>query len=175
MLCKFCDKDHNNKTFCSKKCRNAWIKKNNLCNNPIRNPRSLGKMRKALTGRKLDDITKSKMSETRKRIVKQNPVLIQKMLSGAEEKYLSKIRGTGWRQAREKALARDNYKCQKCGLAERLLVHHINYKGRNLGSQKDMDNRLDNLVTLCHKCHNRLHRHKSKDYRKRMKENSAII
>jgi len=55
---------------------------------------------------------------------------------------------------RERAMKRDNFKCQKCGLSrdesknklgKDLFVYH-------LGSTKN--NELDNLVTLCQKCFN---------------------
>jgi 5-methylcytosine-specific restriction endonuclease McrA len=54
---------------------------------------------------------------------------------------------------REKALARDGYKCQKCGLTQE---QSLKVLGRDLyvnriGDTKD--NRLENLVTVCRDCH----------------------
>lgn len=58
---------------------------------------------------------------------------------------------------------RDNWTCQKCGLlvlvkdnkwrTGKLVVHHKDLKGQ----QKDANNDPSNLITLCNKCHPRLH------------------
>lgn len=54
---------------------------------------------------------------------------------------------------------RDNYKCIVCNMTmeehlkkykRRLTINHINGKGRN---HKIPDNRLENLETVCLKCH----------------------
>jgi len=59
-----------------------------------------------------------------------------------------------WREKRRKALERDNYTCQRCGLTndeslkrfdEELSVHHKN------GDK--FDSRQENLITLCKSCH----------------------
>ena len=49
-----------------------------------------------------------------------------------------------WRERRTQALVRDNYCCTVCGSTEELEVHHVKPTGGN---------RLDNLQTLCQKCH----------------------
>lgn len=170
MNCKLCNKTHSNKTFCSHKCRNEWVRFNNITNNPIHNPRTLEKMRKSLTGKKQSEATKSKRSATLKNYYLKNPEAKDRLAKNVWDKYTSRIAGTGWRKVRLKALERDNYTCCKCGETNTklLVVHHKNYKGKNMTSQKDMDNRLSNLETLCHKCHNAFHRHKAKDYHDRM-------
>ena len=48
-------------------------------------------------------------------------------------------------------LNRDGWKCQGCGSAENLQVHHLSHRSR-LGSDK-----LENLMTLCASCHRREH------------------
>lgn len=50
---------------------------------------------------------------------------------------------------------RDEYKCVKCGSTKALSVHHKDGKGR--GYKGKIDNSLDNLETLCNKCHQKLH------------------
>ena len=53
-------------------------------------------------------------------------------------------------------LARDNYRCQVCGAAKNLVVHHqdgANYR-KNTGT---VDNSMNNLITLCSRCHTSLH------------------
>ena len=49
-------------------------------------------------------------------------------------------------------LTRDDYTCQICGEKDtRLEVHHIQFRSKG-GSD-----RMDNLVTLCHDCHSKIH------------------
>jgi len=66
-------------------------------------------------------------------------------------------RGSHWRVERRKALVRDNYTCQDCGISEDhnkdlykgqgLQVHHIS------PYRETKCNEVDNLTSLCHKCH----------------------
>ena len=48
-------------------------------------------------------------------------------------------------------LERDNWRCQNCGVASELQIHHIQFRS-HLG-----DDREENLVTLCAACHRELH------------------
>mgnify|MGYP002760721558 FL=1 len=60
-----------------------------------------------------------------------------------------------WAQIRKKALERDEYECQYCGVEEpvaMLEVHHI------IPVRLDGGDELENLVTLCQRCHNSLHK-----------------
>lgn len=61
-----------------------------------------------------------------------------------------------WRDVRFAALARDHYRCTNpnCGSTQNLDVHHIIPKAQ----QPDLALNLDNLVTLCEKCHIAAHR-----------------
>jgi 5-methylcytosine-specific restriction endonuclease McrA len=78
---------------------------------------------------------------------------------GEYEKYY----GANWDEQRERALERDNYSCECCGVGKQeatLSVHHI-HKIRYFKNQYDAPtwwqkaNRLTNLVTLCFSCHGR--------------------
>jgi DEAD/DEAH box helicase domain-containing protein len=71
-------------------------------------------------------------------------------------------RGPNWAEMRDRARARDGYRCQLCGAPERAArghdVHHIRpfrdfgwAKGEN--DNYRLANALDNLVTLCRGCH----------------------
>ena len=63
-------------------------------------------------------------------------------------------RGRRWRDFRLTILYRDSYRCQKCGRAGRLEVHHITpleHGGRPFDP--------DNCKTLCHGCHRAEHGH----------------
>ena len=54
-----------------------------------------------------------------------------------------------------KVLERDNYKCQTCGNKSQLVVHH-----KDLSGQSDnVNNDMDNLVTLCRRCHINIHKY----------------
>lgn len=66
-------------------------------------------------------------------------------------KYKDEIRFDG---NREKALQRDNYECQMCNNKSNLIVHHIDCSGQS----DNVNNELDNLTTLCRKCHINLHK-----------------
>ena len=58
----------------------------------------------------------------------------------------------GYDTLREAVFARDNYTCQICkksSITNKLILstHHIGYW------KSDRTNRLNNLLTICHKCH----------------------
>jgi hypothetical protein len=54
---------------------------------------------------------------------------------------------------RERVLERDRFRCRGCGKRSALVVHH-----------RDQQNRADLLVTLCIRCHARIHRSSSLRY-----------
>lgn len=58
--------------------------------------------------------------------------------------------GKDWGKIRMKILERDNNKCVNCGSPDRLEIHHTD---KWLNSK---NNNLDNLITLCRKCHRKL-------------------
>lgn len=71
-----------------------------------------------------------------------------------------KYQGTSWKPQRRKALDRDGHVCRKCGGFESngkgISVHHIIRFG-NFGKDRHEEaNALDNLITLCQKCHYKL-------------------
>lgn len=77
--------------------------------------------------------------------------------------------GPTWRTQRRKALERDNYECQDCGLTRDehydeygrdLHVHHIT-PFRTFDDSANA-NQLENLITLCQTCHNE-HEHRTED------------
>lgn len=79
------------------------------------------------------------------------------MWRGGKEPYY----GPNWLASRTAALDRDDYTCQHCGLTRAehidtygydLHVHHIEPL-KSFGNNYEAANDLDNLVTLCHKCH----------------------
>ena len=61
-----------------------------------------------------------------------------------------------WRSVREVALKRDKYLCQDCGRpAEH--VHHIEHLNEVNVNDYDVSLNLENLVCLCHRCHDKRH------------------
>ena len=54
-----------------------------------------------------------------------------------------------WRDIRYKRLELDNYQCQICKDNKRLDVHHIEDASYHQNLRYD----INNLITLCHKCH----------------------
>ena len=65
--------------------------------------------------------------------------------------YYDYMHSEEWRKKRLKVLKRDGFRCQMCGTAKNLRVHHINYE--HLGT----DAELDDLITLCDTCHTQIH------------------
>ncbi len=64
--------------------------------------------------------------------------------------------GPGWAALRERVRARDGYRCQVCGAAEQGRQHDVHHKiPFRLFLNPAQANQLDNLVTLCHPCHQR--------------------
>lgn len=58
---------------------------------------------------------------------------------------------------REAALRRDGYKCVRCGNTRQLCVHHKDRRGRNVPPALK-NNKLENLETICRRCHLNEHR-----------------
>jgi 5-methylcytosine-specific restriction endonuclease McrA len=54
-------------------------------------------------------------------------------------------------QLRRKVLNRDGWRCQACGSASKLQIHHLQFRSA-LGHHA-----MDNLITLCDDCHKDLH------------------
>lgn len=56
-----------------------------------------------------------------------------------------------WKYRRQYVLARDNYKCTKCGSSSSPHVHHV------IPRKVKIDHSAKNLVTLCNLCHGAEH------------------
>jgi hypothetical protein len=66
------------------------------------------------------------------------------------EKYDEYLRSEDWQERRQQILSRDGRRCTKCNSSHYLQVHHLTYA--RVG-----DENLDDLVTLCRKCHEKEH------------------
>lgn len=69
-----------------------------------------------------------------------------------KQTYDEFLKSAYWRKVRLAILKRDNKHCCSCGSTDDLHIHHLTYKHH----LKELDN-LDDLVTLCKKCHNEIH------------------
>ncbi len=67
------------------------------------------------------------------------------------QNYYEYMHSEAWSKRRLEVLKRDRFRCQMCGTAKNLRVHHINYE--HLGT----DAELDDLITLCDTCHKEVH------------------
>ena len=68
-----------------------------------------------------------------------------------KQNYYEYMHSEAWSKRRLEVLRRDRFRCQMCGTAKNLRVHHINYE--HLGT----DAELDDLITLCDTCHREVH------------------
>lgn len=66
-----------------------------------------------------------------------------------------------WPERRAYVLNRDYHKCTKCGKTTDLHVHHI------IPRAERYDHSANNLITLCHECHGRIHGIKFTTYARR--------
>lgn len=77
-------------------------------------------------------------------------------LSAPKKRYLQQLDNPNWKLKASNIRKRDNYECQLCGTQGKskvLEVHHLRYiDGKDPWDYDDGD-----LVTLCHRCHEKLH------------------
>lgn len=75
-----------------------------------------------------------------------------------DDKYKKFYKSREWKRLRDYVLKRDNYICQECIKENKITtcntVHHI------VEVREDFSKALseDNLLTLCHECHNKIHK-----------------
>jgi len=93
--------------------------------------------------------TKRYVEKHKDEIIERNRVIRNKMYFGGKS---------------EEIFERDNWQCQKCGMSpeqsillfnRRLAIHHIDGNGEKA---EITNNELDNLITLCIRCHCELHK-----------------
>ena len=65
--------------------------------------------------------------------------------------YRDYLRSPRWTATRHEFLKRIGWTCEKCHIYKVSTVHHLNYD--SLGHETPQD-----LLGLCHRCHERLHR-----------------
>jgi 5-methylcytosine-specific restriction endonuclease McrA len=62
-----------------------------------------------------------------------------------------RLEGESYKQLCREVLQRDGWKCQLCGGAENLQIHHQQFRSRS-GNDS-----VENLITVCVCCHESLH------------------
>lgn len=77
--------------------------------------------------------------KSKKKKVKRSPGDYQKYIASPE-----------WKKKRDERIKLDNNQCQICGSKTKLEVHHLTY---DRVFQEDMDD----LITLCDRCHRKVH------------------
>ena len=65
-------------------------------------------------------------------------------------KYIQYMNSFQWRALRLKVINRDDRKCRCCDTRKNLTVHHLTY-------DRFMNEKMDDLITLCETCHKRVH------------------
>lgn len=71
------------------------------------------------------------------------------------DRYTAYLSSPRWAHYRLRVLARDSYRCTRCGDTQSLECHHLTYE--RLGHE-----RLADCVTLCHECHRAVHRRRAR-------------
>jgi len=124
--------------FCSKQCKCKDKDYRELMDTVLRNQVKTEKQIDQCKEMGKSNNGKHNSKETEFKCEEQNP-----NWKGGTEKY----RGKDWKIQREKALKRDGYACRRCDTKDNLTVHHLTRYS------KSKDNSLDNLITLCRRCH----------------------
>lgn len=157
LICEYCQKPfiresgrlkHGRGKHCSKECQYAAIKLRPSDANEIKVCIGCGKSFEILKTKLLSGRGEGKYcSRSCRNLYRHGENHPQYMNGTAQER-----RGPNWQAQRRKALKRDNHICQDCGLPGND-VHHIKpFRWFGIERYKEA-NELDNLVTLCDRCH----------------------
>jgi len=83
--------------------------------------------------------------------------------------YASYLKSGHWQELKKQALARDGFKCTSCGSTLKLHGHHKLYR-HNLRACT-----VEDIVTLCKRCHEQLHRDKAKARKEKRRQQAKIL
>lgn len=78
-----------------------------------------------------------------------------KLCDNMARDYNEYMQSPQWKKIRKEKLKEAGYKCENCGTAKNLCVHHINYENYNKKGWGNED--LDDLAVLCKNCHDQVH------------------
>lgn len=180
-VCEFCNNEFNAsksiRKFCCISCSIKGKRTNKGWHWKVKNKKPhteehKRKISQAKIGVKKSKETRKKISETRKRMFKEGLLKTWNkgihMWEGKEHPRgmkgktpwnfidgSSKFRSlmlNEWRKIAKKCYKRDNYTCQLCSVRGGVLhAHHI------IPWSVSKDDSMDNLITLCPKCHRKMH------------------
>jgi len=83
-----------------------------------------------------------------------NSVIVSLLTKALRESYKEYLTSDAWKAKRKAVLIRDGLRCQLCGHDKNLHVHHITYERIYLED-------LEDLITVCQRCHENVHSKKS--------------
>jgi hypothetical protein len=78
------------------------------------------------------------------------PAWKEKLRQQAPRPYQRYLQTEHWRRTRMEVLSRARYRCELCGVNDRLEVHHKHYESL-------WNEALDDLIALCRACHDKVH------------------
>lgn len=115
--------------------------------------KTIEKMKIAQKGRTFTDTTKKKMSDTHKTLVGEKAANWKGGITPVSQKIRNSIELRLWREA---VFARDNWTCQDCGdnRGGNLNAHHK----KSFSKYPELRTAIENGITLCNKCHTKLHK-----------------
>jgi 5-methylcytosine-specific restriction endonuclease McrA len=87
----------------------------------------------------------------------------------SKESYKLYLKTEHWKETRKKRLVLDDFCCIFCKSKKSLQVHHLNYK------RVGKENIVEDLITVCKFCHERIHNKKhNKKIKKQKKSKSKV-
>ena len=86
-----------------------------------------------------------------------NEVIINKLREANLWSADKNFYGVNWKNIKNIVRQRDHYTCQLCGTTETIHAHHVHHKiPFKLFNSIEEANNISNLITLCHKCHQKV-------------------
>lgn len=110
---------------------------------------------------KIITLPKDSLSRLKTSLLTENKITIthgSKRSWPTKKQYAALLEDSRWKRRRFKIIVRDNCRCQHCGCAEDLHVHHIVYTTFYPWNEPSM-----HLITLCYKCHKKEHERKNNE------------
>lgn len=159
MKCEICNQEFEPKNslqkFCSKECKRKSLTNRNSVKRSIKRKEKfdmMDKIKKCLVCGKEFEVRQQyrKQKYCSEKCLNKS----EKLFGGKQERdleYKNQIRFDG---NRYKVLERDDYTCQVCGNTTQLVLHHKDESGQS----DNPNNEIDNLITLCRRCHINIHK-----------------